>query len=56
MKLLAGILLSAIVVALIVVNNSHDGGLSGFWDEMTQSDGPEIAKIEQDIELDVSTP
>ena len=56
MKLLAGILFAAIVVALIVLNNSHEGGLSGFWDELTPGDGPEIAKIEQDIELDVSTP
>ena len=56
MRVLAGLLLAAIVITLVVLNNSHEDGLSGFWNEITQGDAPGINKIEQDIELDVSTP
>lgn len=53
MKVLASLLLNAIVVALIALHNSNENGLSGVWDEITGGDKPEINRVELDIELDL---
>jgi hypothetical protein len=55
-KVLAGLLLAAIIVTLIVLHNSNENGLSGVWDEITGGGRPEVNRVELDVELDVSTP
>lgn len=56
MKLLAGLLIVAIAIALFALHNSNENGLSGVWDEITGADTPQVNRIEQDLELDISTP
>jgi hypothetical protein len=53
MKVLAGLLLAAIVITLIVLHNSNENGLSGVWNEISGGDKPEINRVELDIELDL---
>lgn len=56
MRILAGLLIAAIVITLIVLHNNNENGLPGVWDEITGTDKPEINRVELEIELDISTP
>lgn len=54
LKALALILSIGVVVVALWIHTSYEGGVPGFVDDLVSSDGPQINKIEQDIELDIS--
>lgn len=54
LKALALILSIGVVVVTLWIHTSYEGGVRGFVDDLVSSDGPQVNKIEQDIELDIS--
>ena len=50
------LLVGGAIVALVLLGQSHEDGLSGVWNDFTGNGDPPIAKIEVDITLDISTP
>lgn len=56
MKTIALLIIGGAIVALFVLGQSHEDGLSGVWNDFVGDEGPPIAKVETTITLDISTP
>ena len=54
MKLLGILVVAGIIFGLVYLQSSHEDGLSGVWNEVTNQEAPGINKIDQEFELDIS--
>jgi hypothetical protein len=54
MKLLGLLVIAGIIFGLVYLQSSHEDGLSGVWNDVTNQEAPGINKIEQEFELDIS--
>jgi hypothetical protein len=56
MRTLALLVVGGAIAIVIVVGQNHEDGISGVWNDLIGTEKPQIAKIEVEYELDISTP
>ena len=56
MKTFGLLLIGAAIVIVIVLGQNHEDGITGVWNDLLGTEKPQIAKIEVEYELDISTP
>lgn len=56
MKMFGLLVIGAAIVFVIVLGQNHEDGITGVWNDLVGTEKPQIAKIEVEYELDISTP
>jgi hypothetical protein len=56
MKMFGLLVIGAAIAIVIALGQNHEDGVSGVWNDLIGTERPQIAKIEVEYELDISTP